>query len=175
MKNILKLVMVSVFACMLILSSCKREKTLPVDFSGEYILRRNVCNYNYKSDYYKYAKTNYKYFTYVQIPNCTPNYLADVTAVVYKNPDDSYSFCAETCDSCGKLKYTPSIIFEVDSVDFGHDFHFYNNNYSIYKMKGVRTETGFKGDYLSFYTRDVNSTPFPENYMEIGTFELIKK
>jgi hypothetical protein len=95
------------------------------------------------------------------------------TSIITKNSNTEYSICLE--GNCGNADYNSKIKFEKDSVDFGFGFNVFGNLVTVRKMKGVRTNNGFKGEYIEYTEQPVRTSSNPHSHIFVGTFELIKQ
>ncbi len=104
-----------------------------------------------------------------------PENLNQITSTIKRIGVNYYNVCADNREKCQDSNYVSNFFIKTDSVDFGSNFNRFADSIKIKKFKGVKTQNGFKGEYIEYYTQKIPTSADPYDYIFIGTFELIKQ
>lgn len=154
------------------LFACKKNTPKEGDFSGSYTIKR--FGYSYWCEKYKSTSgaDSIPYYGFYTFKN-QPGIILDATSIIAKTNTNDYSICIE--GNCANVNFNSIIRFERDSVDFGSGFKVFGDLVTIRKMKGVKTATGFKGEYIEYTEQPIRTSANPHSHIFVGTFELIKQ
>lgn len=172
MKNVFYIIMISLLACMLNGTSCKKVKLKPDTIPGQYRLKRHGYSHWCETYKTKAGKDSIAYFGDYSFLY-QPDDMKEAVAVITKNNSGDYFICLE--GNCTDSLFNPRVQIASDSVTFGTNFKVFDKIFTVQKMKGVKTTTGYAGVYVEYAYQAVSSSTNPHSHIFIGTFELIKK
>lgn len=153
-----------------LLATCKKAKKVEEDWSGTYTFKRHALSY-WCDCYLHDSLVLLGPYTYEPQPiDFNP-----VTASITGSVSSGYSICLDSRSDCKNSLFVSKMNALGDSMDFGRDFCDKRPEYSILKMRGVKTNTSFKGIFMEFFNQTVPTTANPYDHVYIGTFELIKQ